>query len=131
MKKIILSCALFCLSIPAFAQAASRPVNVTWTVSTSPGVVNYTVFTCVVPSAGTSCTPPITGTPVATVTTGSVVLTETTGQAYGISVVTNAAPCTLSTPLTTACGSSAPATLAYVPVPLVVSGSSNIVVVVP
>jgi len=115
----------------AFAQAATRPVVITWTASTSTSVTGYSVFTCTVASGGTSCTPSLTGTPAASVSGTTATLTETTGLAYGVSVVAVAPPCGPTTPPTTACGNSAPATLSYVPVPPQVAGASNIVVVVP
>ena len=127
MKKLILIVALL-FAMPSFAQ--TRTVNITWTASTS-SVSNYVIYSCTVPSGNTSCTPNVTGTPIGTVTTTSFTTSETTGVAYGFSVVAEAQPCTSTSSLTVPCGSAPPDTLTYVPVPPVVAGETNLVIVVP
>lgn len=130
MKRIILAFALVLASSLAMA-AQSRPVVITWTASTSASVTGYAIYSCTVPSGGTSCTPSTSGTPLATVTTTTFAISEPISTTYGYSVVAQAPACTPTTPLTTPCGSAPPVTVTAVPVPPQVAGASNVVVVVP
>lgn len=115
----------------ALAQGTTRPVVLTWTASTSTTVTGYSVFVCTVPTGGTSCTPDVTGTPLATVSGLTYTTQQPTLVAYGFSVVAVSPACTPTTPPTSPCGTSAPVTLSYVPVPPQPNGETNVVVVVP
>lgn len=132
MKKMFLPILLvFLLGTISQAQAATRPVNMTWTAPVSGGVLNYTIYKCIVVAPATSCTPSTTGTPIGTVTTTSFSDTETVSAAYGYTVVANYPACTLTSSLTTPCGGGGAVTLNYVPVPPQGVGSTNVVIVVP
>lgn len=128
MKRIFsLILAFSCLS---FAQAATRPVVLTWTASTSSSVTGYAVYSCTVPSGATSCTPTMTGTP--NVVTGTTfTIQETVNAAYGFSIVAQAPACSSTTPMGTPCGNASPATVTYVPVPPQTAGATQVIVVVP
>ena len=120
--KLLLGILLFCLSL--LAQGATRSVVLTWTASTSTGVIGYNVL------RGTSVNGPFTllnTSPVAGVTYTDQ---GTVGQTYTYQVVSVAAPCTSTTPVTTACGTSAPAT-ASTTVPPVPNVTATITIVVP
>ena len=96
--KLLLGILLFCLSL--LAQGATRSVVLTWTASTSTGVIGYNVL------RGTSVNGPFTllnTSPVAGVTYTDQ---GTVGQTYTYQVVSVAAPCLPTTPVTTACGTS-------------------------
>lgn len=85
------------------AQTATRQVTLEWTASTSTGVTGYSV------SRGTSPSGPftvLTPTPIAGTTFTD---TATVGQTYTYQVVAVAPDCTPTTPVTQACGTSAPA----------------------
>lgn len=122
---------LFALASVASAQAATRPVNMTWTAPTGGGVTNYTIFKCNVPTGGLSCTPILTGTPIGTVTATSFSTTETVGAAYGYAVVANYPACTLTSSLTTPCGAGGSVTVNFVPVPPQGGSATNVVIVEP
>lgn len=127
----LLAVCLFIFGALAQAQAATRPVVLTWTASTSTSVTGYSIFRCTPVSPNTACTPSTTGTPLATVTGTTYTDNPNTGTTEGYSVVAVAPACTSSTPNTTPCGQSAAATLTAVPVPPQTAGATNIIVVVP
>lgn len=134
MKKLLflVAFALCLCSLPATAAAqAQRQVVLTWTASTSTSVTGYNVFRCSVPSGGTTCTPVLTGTPLGSASGTTFTDTVAVQTTYGYSVVATAPPCSLTTPNTTPCGSSTPATLTAVPVPPQTAGAQNLIVVVP
>lgn len=118
------------MSVSLSAQAATRSVILTWTASTSTTVTGYSVYRCTVVSPATTCTPNVSGTAIGTSTGTSYTDSAATGSAYGYSVVANAPACTGSTPVTSPCGTSAPASTT-VPVPPQTAGATNVIVVVP
>jgi hypothetical protein len=127
----LLAICLFIFGALAQAQAATRPVVLTWTASTSTTVTGYAVFRCAPVSPNTSCTPVTTGTPLASVSGTTYTDTPNTIATYGYSVVAVAPACTPTTPNTTPCGQGAAVTLTAVPVPPQTAGATNIIVVVP
>jgi hypothetical protein len=134
MKKLLLLTATMLLGLGMVqAQAATRPVVLTWQAPATSGYTGYNVYGCTVVSPATSCTPSVTGTPLnaAPLTTATYTYTAATQAAYGFSVVALYPPCSGSSGLTTACGSSTPDTLGYVPVPPQGTSGSNLVIVVP
>ena len=105
-KKTILFITLTALAaLNLTAQTTTRQVVLSWTASTSTGISGYNVY------RGTATNGPftlLTTTPVTAVTytdAGAVV-----GSTYTYQVTTVAPPCNSSTPVTQACGESAPAT---------------------
>lgn len=112
MRKLLLI--LFACCGVAFAQAATRPVIVAWTASTSTSVTGYTVYHC----AGASCVPSLTSTPAATVSASPAAINETIGTVVNYLVVANSPACTATTPLTTACGNSAAVAVAPANLPI-------------
>lgn len=131
-KELGLVClTLFVLVGIGRAQAATRPVVLTWTASTSNSVTGYAVLRCATISPATACTPNPTSTPLATVSGTTYTDTPNTQTTYGYSVVALAPACTPTTPTTTPCGSSAAATLTAVPVPPQTAGATNVIIVVP
>ena len=106
MKKILMSLIWGALLTAAVAQTATRNVLLSWGASTSSGIVGYNVF-----RAATSTGPfttPLNATPLTGLT-----FTDTTavvGQTYTYAVAALGTPCTPTTPVGTACGSSAPTT---------------------
>ncbi len=129
-SRIVLVAALLCAcAIPSLAQAATRPVVLTWVASTSSGITGYSIYRCTV--SGTTCTPNLNGTPLATVTGLTYTDSATTQTTYGYSVVANAPACTPTSPPTTACGNSPAAVLGAVPVPPQANAVSTFVIVVP
>lgn len=131
-KELGLVClTLFVLVGIGRAQAATRPVVLTWTASTSSSVTGYAVLRCATISPATACTPNPTSTPLATVSGTTYTDNPNTQTTYGYSVVALAPACTPTTPTTTPCGSSAAATLTAVPVPPQTAGATNVIIVVP
>lgn len=122
---------LLAMTFAASAQAATRPVSMTWTAPTTGGVTNYAIFKCNVPVGSLSCTPILTGTPIGVVTTTSFSTTETVGAAYGYSIVANYPACTLTSSLTAPCGASGSITVNFVPVPPQGGSATNVVIVEP
>lgn len=131
MKKTLLLTLLVLLGTFSQAQAATRPVNLTWVAPTGGGVLNYTVYGCTVPVGATSCTPNTGGIPLATVTTTSYSTTEPVSVAYGFTVVASYPVCTLTSSLSTPCGGGGAVAVNYVPVPPQGTGATNVVIVVP
>jgi hypothetical protein len=86
-----------------FAQS-TRTVSLSWTASTSSGVTGYNV------SRGASTSGPFTQLNSALITgTTYADTTAVIGQTYTYQVVAMAVPCTPTTPVTTVCGQSVPA----------------------
>jgi hypothetical protein len=104
---------------PADAQGATRPITLSWTDSSSTGVTGYSLYLCTSTTA-VACTPSVTGTPVQTFTSSATsgVVQGTIGLYYTIVLVANAPACTPTTPVTTACGSSAPVAFTPNPIPV-------------
>lgn len=113
---------LFALSL--LAQGATRSVVLTWTASTSTGVLGYNI------SRGTSVTGPFTALNTSPVVGVTYTDQGTVGQTYTYQVVTVAAPCTPTTPVTQGCGTSVPAT-ASTTVPPLPNVTATITIVVP
>jgi hypothetical protein len=97
--------------------AQTRTVNLSWTASVSAGVTGYTISTGA-SATGTftfkGCTgvvPSQTCVPGSTASTNAYQDSETTGTTVFYQVVAIAAACTATTPVTQACGTSAPATI--------------------
>jgi hypothetical protein len=94
--------------------AQSRTVNVTWTASTTSGVTGYTISTgaaAVGPFTFKGCTGTVTGQTCilgSTATTTTYVDSESVGGTVFYQVAAVAAACTPTTPITQACGASAP-----------------------
>lgn len=87
------------------AQATTRSVDLSWTLSTSTGIVSQTV------QRGTSSSGPFTvlSSSLSPTTTTYVDTTAVIGTTYTYQVIAVAAACTSTTSLTTPCGSSPPA----------------------
>lgn len=104
--KLLLS--VLILASAALAQAAptTRNVLLSWTASTSAGVQGYQVYR--VSTAGVS-----TGVPINSAIITGTSYTDTTaviGQTYVYGVTAVGVACSPTTPVTTVCGQSAPAT---------------------
>ena len=105
---------LLSFAVFAFAQT-TRPVDLSWTASTSTGVTGYTIATASAaagPFTQIACTGTVAGSTCVSGTTSSTtsyVDTETIGTTVYYQVVAVAAACTSTTPVTQACGSSVPA----------------------
>jgi hypothetical protein len=84
-------------------QTATRNVNISWTVSTSVGIIGYNVLRG--PVGGPWLVLTTTAPTVVAYTDSTAVI----GQQYVYEVVALTAPCIPTTPLTTPCGASAPA----------------------
>ena len=126
-KRIVLFASILAavFAQPHIASAqATRPVQVSWTASTSSGITGYSVY------RGTSTTGPwtlLTASPItATSYTDAAV---TTGATYTYQVIVVSAACTPTTPVTTVCGSSAatPTTTNVPPTPNAVVSVTTIV----
>lgn len=134
MKKtklmLVLLLGVMIAAVSAQAQAATRPVVLNFTASTSSSVTGYAVFRCTVVSPATTCTADVTGTPIGSVTQTPFVDNPTVLAAYGYSLVAVSPKCTPTTPVTTPCGNSAPATVT-VPVPPPPASGTAVIVVVP
>src|SRR6266700_8058487 len=102
MKRAFL--VFFALSLSALAQAATRPVVLNWTASTSTSVTKYSIYGCTAVSPATSCTPDITGTPIATVSGLTYTEQTATGNYRGYYVVAVAPACSSTSSITTPCG---------------------------
>lgn len=90
----------------AFAQATTRNVALSWTASTSTGVLGYQVY------RSTSSTGPFT-TPLNSALVAGTSYVDSTaviGQTYTYAVTAQGAACTPTTPVGTPCGQSPPAT---------------------
>lgn len=125
MKRLLLILSLLAATmVPVTAQ--SRPVLLTWGASTSTGVTGYNVFRSASPTG--PFTTPLNATP-----TTSLTFTDTTaviGQTYTYAVTAVGTPCTPTTPVSTPCGSSAPAT-ATTTIPVQPGGTVTIVITIP
>ena len=125
---------LFLASIVAMA-AQTRTVNVSWTASTTSGVTGYSIATGTAaagPFTFKGCTGTVSGQTCvngSTATTTTFSDTETVGATVFYQVSAVAPACTPTTPVTQACGSSAPvvASTTIPPQP----GVSTVVLVVP
>lgn len=116
---------LFAFALTCPAQSATRPVDLSWTASASAGVLGYNV------SRGTNSTGPftlLTSNP--TTATSYVDPSAVIGSTYTYQVVAVAAACTPTTPIGTACGSSAPAS-ATTTVPAQPTITVTVIVTVP
>lgn len=114
---------LVLLPILMFGQS-TRNVVLNWTASTSSGVLGYQVSRALLPAGPFTL---LTPAPISAVTftdQGGV------GQTYTYQVVTVAAPCTPTTPVSQACGTSAPAQ-ATTNVPPLPAVTATITVIVP
>jgi hypothetical protein len=100
-----------------------RPVVLTWTASTSTGITGYNV------SRGTSPSGPFTLLTPTPITVLTYTDSGTVGQTYTYQVVTVAPACTPTTPVTQACGMSAPASASTnVPPPPGITATITVVV---
>jgi len=131
MKRLLLLAFISLGTVVAQAQAATRPVNLSWQAPTGGTPLNYTVFNCTVPSGGTSCSPNTSGSPLATVTVPSYATTEAVGSAYGWTVVANYPACSATSPLISPCGGGGSVTVAYYPVPPQGQGSTSLLIQIP
>lgn len=100
---------LFCslLLVCGIASAQSRNVVLSWSPSTSVGVVGYNIF-----RSGSSTGPftvPLNSVPQTALT--YIDPTAVIGQTYTYAVTAVGTPCTATTPVGTPCGSSVPATV--------------------
>jgi hypothetical protein len=119
----------------ALMAAQSRTVNVTWTASTTSGVTGYTISTgaaAIGPFIFKGCTGTVTGQTCvlgSTATTTTYADSEPVGGTVFYQVSAVAVACTPTTPITQACGASAPvvASTSVPPQPSV----STVVLVVP
>lgn len=127
LKKTIVIVLLLVLSLGAAAYAQStRPVDLSWTASTSPGVLGYNVM------RATSAAGPFTTLNTSLVTTTSYVdSTAVIGSTYTYEVTAVAAACTATTPVGTPCGSSAPSAAATTTVPAQPAVTITVTVAVP
>jgi hypothetical protein len=119
----LLTTLLFSLML-AMGQAATRPATLSWTASTSVGVIGYYVN-----RAATSTGPWTLLTPTPIVAT-TFTDNPTVGLTYTYQIVAVAAPCTPTTPITQVCGSSIPAVVTTT-VPPVPNVTVTVTVVVP
>jgi hypothetical protein len=119
------------LAVVAAAQAATRPVILTWTPGT--GQTGTLIYSCVAVSPAVTCTPNTSGTPLATLGAAATTYTdpaETVGTYVGYTVLGTAAACTSSTPVGTACGAGTPVT-GVTPIPPRPGVGTNVVITVP
>jgi hypothetical protein len=95
------------MTVAAMAQAATRPVVITWAPSPSTSVTGYSIYVCSA-TATMPCTPSTTGTPALTATASSTsaVYQANIGSYYSISVMANGPACTGTSPIATPCGNS-------------------------
>lgn len=98
LQKAVLVIALFGLVL--CAQSATRPVSLSWTASTSSGVLGYNAFRAQGSGAPAQLNTSLIAGTSYTDTTAVI------GNTYSYTVVAVAAPCTNTTPVTVACGSS-------------------------
>jgi hypothetical protein len=126
---------LFVSTLFTLMAQQTRTVDVTWTASVSSGVLGYSISTGTVatgPFVFRACTGTVTGQTCvtgSTATTTTYTDTQTVGGTIYYQVNAVAAPCTTTTPVTQACGASAPvvASTTVPPQP----GISTVVLVVP
>lgn len=124
-RKLRIGWWLLLLALGLHAQTpATRTVLLSWTASVSVGVTGYNVYRCTSPCATTPG-------PQLTTVTGTVAsdLTPAVGQTYIYSVTAVAPACTPTTPLTTPCGESLPATVTVPVPPKPASGGALVVIV--
>ena len=131
MKRLAL---LLLLSVGSMAQAATRPVVLTWTASPSASVTGYNLYRCTVPSGASTCTPVASGTPLnGSTPVSGVTYTDNpaTSASYGYGIVAVAPPCSAASLPTVACGN-APIDLSpIVPVPPAPAGGGTVIIIVP
>jgi hypothetical protein len=134
MKRIILIIPIIAISVLTLsAQAATRPVNVTWGATGSSSVLGYNVQRCTVPSGGATCTPSGAALNGSTLVTG-LSFTDSAvpignSVIYGVTAVYPV--CTGTSSLTVPCGTAAMANSGLVPVPPQGPGAGSVIVVVP
>ena len=110
----------------ALAAQTTRPVDLSWTASTSASVTGYNVQRATSPSG------PFTVLNSAPITTTSFVdSTATVGSTYSYQVIAISPACASSTPVGTACGNSAPSTASTTTVPPQPAVVVTVTVVVP
>lgn len=136
MKRTLFVLALIVgiFTLPALAQAATRPIVLTWTASQSSSVTGYSLYYCS-NSTGTACIPVTTGTPAQTftATATSAVFQGTIGSFYTFVLIANAPACTGTSAIGTPCGNSSPVSFTpnALPVPPTTVGASGTAVGVP
>jgi len=118
--------AIFLLAASAaFAQAPTRPVELTWSASATPGVTGYNVYRATAPTGPFAA---LNTTPVTTPTyndSGAQV-----GMTYTYYVTAVAPSCSASLPAATACGESVPSQSVTVPVGPRPNSPTSIVIIV-
>lgn len=133
MKRLrVLPLFFIALVVSAHAQAATRPVILTWTASPSTSVVGYNLFRCAVASGGSTCTPSATSTPLNTTPVSALTYTDSPAvqTSYGYGVVAVGPACSGTSPVNTPCSQSAITLSPIVPVPPQVQGGGTIIIVV-
>lgn len=130
----VLLAVLMTLAGSMAAQAATRPVIVTWGPSSATSVTGYNLFRCTVATGQTTCVPSITGTPLngTTLISGVSYTDNPTVQAsYNYAIVAVAPACTATSSVTVPCGNAAPDVSPTVPVPPQTGGAGTIIIQVP
>jgi len=132
-KRLVLPLLLFStvtlICGPVSAQAATRPVSVTWSAANPAPTIGYNLYRCAAP-----CTPVAAGnTPLNSSPQTGLTYTDnpTTGVSYIYGADAVSAACTPTTPPTTACGTSTMSVSGTVPVPPTPNPPGTIIVVVP
>lgn len=130
----LLAICLFVMGLTCQAQAATRPIVLAWTASTSASVTGYSLYVCT-STTSTPCVPSTTGAPSLTFTSSATngVYTGTVGLFYSFVLIANAPACSGTSPIGQACGNSAPVAFNPnpVPVPPQVSGATAVTSSVP
>jgi len=126
IKRLILMCIVLAI---ALAAQSTRPVNLSWTASTSSGVIGYNIYRSTSVFTTTAGLTPLNSSPITGLSYQDT--TAVIGQTYTYGATAVAAACTPTTPVGTPCGQSPLSPTVTTTIPAQPAVSISIVVAVP